>query len=1492
MILEWIETLGEGILEKEIDANVLSAFPPQIRRAIIAEVTNCIYQSCSGSPIGGGANASSASGNLMSSMTSMFHVQWVTEIIGQAFTLPLEDMNIVSNAAVVYIQWLVEADRRPPVIQLGNDKVRQEFTQTLLKHLSLLFAPKRLEASSGTAKALQSTVASKHVELCKLVLRTISQSISASSSTNSPLVSVDKTPAENEKIICLSQHTWEVLLYIMLGITDSLLHRPSQPYCYLAEELEEPLLMTLMEFWLRSGLQVTSLWNCIRRLYPTWTHRPFVVSMWANSVLALTQRVADILYSPSVGSSNLNYTINSSLFSINVNDEFAVFAWHQMTHLIGPAYSLSPAVFYRAVLGMDRIVNVFLTISSDEVEECKGQSGKAKIAKKKMPGTNTIMHIYGRWLFNAANRKSPDCVEGRAQAYAVLCRIIVRAQIGGNAGPINHIYLHQLYSALVDGLSGDPLSLVLIILNCEHIFSLGLPSVRILIPAFADAVRRITPAMESSLRINIDLIDLRRVCYRLLCTMFSVCQHFGELSINQLTSGFSILRTGVPVNTIRTSGDNIGAIEMSSSQNFLSGNSNLINSKPDAPRILNSKISSQEIVTISEQTNVLQGLYNVNLDGIAVSSASESQSLGQVRFWIMDTLIASLIAERDTLNQRLLLSAIVAFSIDESTSTPGVIPLAANVLVQQLGTSRWTPEIAIVGAECLKQLARHADVPSSQQIYGSLISQICTFARLLVMGRPANGLTQITFRLVLQCFDSLLAWINVGGGIIFASDKTAQASVVQMVSAITTACGGNPYDLSRCSSLGPASGNTSPSNNSNQSGGSPPMPLGRSRMSTSRSSLLHLSPAYASSPLRSLESQVSLAAESILGRITASLANDHVNPFAPTNLYSTLLDEVTILSDIHMSPKNLCNRHTNGENAETNKNGKKNNKGLNKSTSFSRSQEFSSQSCNKTAGSKNKCQISDLKPELVRTLRYYVLNGTTILTMAEKPIAPGLSKGHPVGAETKELVLLFRAATGRTSWETSLVYSCENMVEPVCPKPTQRIANNASVFNASVLFADSPANQQKFLKTDPDLAKVPLFITGKQEILSNELLSNMERADLSEDEIAVEDWNTDDDYRQVINLKSIGNLIATQIQRCKQHAVTSGPALELYIAQPPKIVPAKEVPLSRLFLAHTGLSALRTISSSPFEGAIPLPASIELLTDLQALDSIPDRELITCAIHCEPSLIETQSIIDTAVRFDPLVDTSGPHYLQSNQKSSSLSLKERLSIDFCAFLQSLSWLTDRSKHTGFCGNYNKKNNQADECAPESSNGKCENEIIPYYADAEVELVFHLEQLLVHTIDNENAKVSLFPSSDLVAILWSREISVKALLQEASIRSPQAIVFICISPASDAASCGLYRVRIVPSPDLAAIPNQSDKANNTESKDFKPMFGPLLDGMVLRRESLGRLVRETVISAALFALYGIQGQMRPILRRSVFIHHLVSKYRQPQQSISNYYNEMI
>jgi hypothetical protein len=532
MLLDWINSLE--LLEHDpgttalarfiIESNVLMCFPPPIRRVIITEATNFLYQSSAVAGMTTGSSSATSTPTAMStsltagnfggaaytvsaltptgsgtdgfqSLSTLFHVRWVMEIIGQAFTLPLEDITVINNATAIYIQWLVEPTKRPLVIQKADYETQQWFLQTLFRHMSLLFNAKKVDGA-GAAKPLLATLASKHVELCKLVLRTLSQVANVS-----PYDAMD-----NDHDPIMSSTTWKILLRVLLGAS------------YLSEELGEHLLSTLMELWLRSQIFSTELWNSLKLFYPRWTHRMLAITQWSAVSLALTQRVTKILYGQ--GTFAVVYTVHSNLVTLELSDQFAVYAWHQVIHLAGSPNDKNPQIFFRSVLGMEKLVQVFHSI---------GNVDNSGALERLFPDGNTILHIVGSWLFDAVSRDSPGCAEGRAQAFGVLCRIVSHPQ---NRHPFLATYLHQFYAAIIDGLKGDLLSLVFIIVNCEDIFALGLPGVRILVAPFVMALRRIIPNLEKPLRVSLNLDDLRRACYKLLCTIFGFCDHFSAVMLS------------------------------------------------------------------------------------------------------------------------------------------------------------------------------------------------------------------------------------------------------------------------------------------------------------------------------------------------------------------------------------------------------------------------------------------------------------------------------------------------------------------------------------------------------------------------------------------------------------------------------------------------------------------------------------------------------------------------------------------------------------------------------------------------------------------------------------------------------------------------------------------------------------------------------------------------------------------------------------------------
>jgi hypothetical protein len=98
--------------------------------------------------------------------------------------------------------------------------------------------------------------------------------------------------------------------------------------------------------------------------------------------------------------------------------------------------------------------------------------------------------MLGSWLFDAAFKPMADYEEGRATALGTLCRIFCNRQ---RRQPFLDTYSDRFYSVISRGLSGEPPSLSAIIMNSADLFTTELEGLRVLVPDFVAAARRILP---------------------------------------------------------------------------------------------------------------------------------------------------------------------------------------------------------------------------------------------------------------------------------------------------------------------------------------------------------------------------------------------------------------------------------------------------------------------------------------------------------------------------------------------------------------------------------------------------------------------------------------------------------------------------------------------------------------------------------------------------------------------------------------------------------------------------------------------------------------------------------------------------------------------------------------------------------------------------------------------------------------------------------------
>ncbi|XP_029720314.2 ral GTPase-activating protein subunit beta isoform X2 [Aedes albopictus] len=205
------------------------------------------------------------------------------------------------------------------------------------------------------------------------------------------------------------------------------------------------------------------------------------------------------------------------------------------------------------------------------------------------PRCNSILHLFGEWLFDAAhiggetwiqnmkkkaaeakrrpssmimdNRKGslsqpPSLSEmsdvppgltidkyesGKAEAVGALCRIFCAKKTGEEILPV---YLARFYMALQQGLKLNDSkeceeTLASILYNSSDLFRIDLEGIQVLLPSFIAALELILPEKELRMKSNVivNKTELRRAAINVLLSILALPLHFQTLSIRDITAG-------------------------------------------------------------------------------------------------------------------------------------------------------------------------------------------------------------------------------------------------------------------------------------------------------------------------------------------------------------------------------------------------------------------------------------------------------------------------------------------------------------------------------------------------------------------------------------------------------------------------------------------------------------------------------------------------------------------------------------------------------------------------------------------------------------------------------------------------------------------------------------------------------------------------------------------------------------------------------------------
>mmetsp|Transcript_20722 Transcript_20722/g.30812 ORF Transcript_20722/g.30812 Transcript_20722/m.30812 type:complete len:1224 (+) Transcript_20722:40-3711(+) len=550
MFLQHIANLG--FLTNNPESSVFLSFPDNTRKVIAIKLCNDLL----------------ANEPPPEKLSNSAHVRVLMECIGQTFSLPIDVQTIViiDKARQVYHNWLFDSASRPPPIQEDE----QIFFKDIFKHYSSLFSP---HASAAMLKSFGGSGAG------------VSDDGSGSDDTMvSALGSSNNLPGNQEENyrqviaqhskVChtildafqevgrklnarLTTDTWEHLLRIILGISDSLLSLPEGD-SYLADDLAPKLLEVLFELFLTSRTDSTVMWDHLKRLVNKWRHRVSVIHQWGATVYGITQNVLYFLYGQSIGTSHVQIVL-PHLSTVDINGlsrKYVFYAWYRMLHLLGDLESIPSSENYLEAMHYISKLSVALgsinpanvdnkqdvemnmgsptspsksastsSVSSSTTDTSTSSSSSwtpSNDSARKTDG-NTILHIVGPWLFSAINNYQKGYEKGKASAIESLAYIFC----SNPTTEFDPSYLAYFYNGLEAAFKTKNNLLVSVILTkTTSFFQCEFRGSHILIPSYIEAIERFLLQTDITEGISTSITQLRKACLKIVGCMLCFSNQF------------------------------------------------------------------------------------------------------------------------------------------------------------------------------------------------------------------------------------------------------------------------------------------------------------------------------------------------------------------------------------------------------------------------------------------------------------------------------------------------------------------------------------------------------------------------------------------------------------------------------------------------------------------------------------------------------------------------------------------------------------------------------------------------------------------------------------------------------------------------------------------------------------------------------------------------------------------------------------------------------
>jgi len=476
-------------------------------------------------------------------------------------------------------------------------------------------------------------------------------------------------------------------------------------------------------------------------------------------------------------------------------------------------------------------------------------------------------------------------------------------------------------------------------------------------------------------------------------------------------------------------------------------------------------------------------------------------------------------------------------------------------------------------------------------------------------------------------------------------------------------------------------------------------------------------------------------------------------------------------------------------------------------------------------------------------VHHFIFNDYTLLTVMESPTQPECCR------------IIVRDMTGKYCWEQKMVFSNQQAT----------FKNLMAHTNGANIEADDEPSEHPSEITVPTVRETsssPASPTETTPIaesldLQEESVQSSEEPPATEEpiteveycednvqgsaEIDYPHYDPDIDTDKTDMLEILQHYVEQVFPECDAYSVASKVKMSEYECD------THDIPEKMEKQSHSEQLLLSQTEHSSFVPVIP-PQKQDPM-ELVVFKAF--RALLNNVGYLNPSTRNCFARIDanhkfyrTLKQFDKIGEREtikiGVIYVGNNQESARDLIKAENGSDlYKDFIQGLGWEVDLKTHVGFMGGLDA--------------GLTTGLTAPYYSNATTETIFHVvTNMPTKPNDQQQIHKKRHIGNDIVHVIWSEH---DRDYRPWTITSQFNFVHIVVYPLKDP----FFRVQIFTKPEV-------------------PLFGPLVNGMVVDKKVLAPLVRMTAINANKAVRYSTEGYNKPYPTRRAYVNEISERYK--------------